>query len=166
MLYHPNRNAYFEMHTDASKLACGAMLGQNFPGKLRPVKYASKSFSPTESCWPTTHRELSAVKWGIEQSRPYILGHRLKVVTDHANLKCLHFPLNKQNWLDGACQGQNMTFKLNIDQEKNLLYLILSVEPLCRVHLMKSKLLLCLQRKSLLFSLLPWVSIYQHIHPH
>ena len=53
MLYHPNWNAPFEVHTDASKLGCGAMLGLKFQGKLRPVKYASKSFSPTEPRWPT-----------------------------------------------------------------------------------------------------------------
>ena len=80
----PNWNAPFEVHTDTSKLGCGAMLGQKFQGNLRPVKYASKSFCPSESHWPTTHQELFAVKWGLEQFRPYILGHQLKVVTDHA----------------------------------------------------------------------------------
>ena len=27
------------------------------------------------------------MKWGLEQFRPYVLGHQLKVVTDDANLK-------------------------------------------------------------------------------
>ena len=35
------------------------------------------------------HQELFAVKWGLEQFRSYIIGRRVKVVTDHANLKWL-----------------------------------------------------------------------------
>ena len=35
------------------------------------------------------HQELFAVKWGLEQFRSYILGRRVKVVTDRANLKWL-----------------------------------------------------------------------------
>lgn len=35
------------------------------------------------------HRELFAVKWGLEQFRACILGRRVKVVTDHAKLKWL-----------------------------------------------------------------------------
>ena len=34
-------------------------------------------------------QELFAVKWGLEQFRPYILGRRVKVITDHENLKWL-----------------------------------------------------------------------------
>ena len=49
MLYHPNWNAPFEVHTDTSKLGCGVVFRQKFQGNLRQVKYASKSFSPTES---------------------------------------------------------------------------------------------------------------------
>ena len=44
---------------------------------------------PTESRWPTTHQGLFAIKWGLEHFRPYVLGHNLKVVTDHANFKFL-----------------------------------------------------------------------------
>ena len=35
------------------------------------------------------HQELFAVKWGLEQFCSYILGRRVKVVTDHANPKWL-----------------------------------------------------------------------------
>ena len=105
MLYHSNWNAPFEVHTDASQLGCGTMLGQKFQGNLRPVKYASKSFSPTESCWPTAHQELFPVKWGLEQFRPYILGHQLKVVTDYANLKWLTSVSPKQAKLARWCMS-------------------------------------------------------------
>ena len=89
MLFHPDWTAPFEVHTDASKHRCGAMLAQWHQNQLRPVKFSSRSFNPTESRWPTTHQELYAVKWALEQNRPYLLGRKIKVVTDHANLKWL-----------------------------------------------------------------------------
>lgn len=89
MLFHPDWNAQFELHVDASKLGCGAMLAQEKNGVLRPVRFASRAFSPAESRWTTMHQELFAVKWGLEQFRSYIIGRRVKVVTDHANLKWL-----------------------------------------------------------------------------
>ena len=63
MLYHLDWNESFEILTDASKHGCRAMLAQWYQGKLRPVKFASRSFNATESRWPTTHQELFAVKW-------------------------------------------------------------------------------------------------------
>ena len=78
MLHPPDFTKPFKVHTDASKHGCGAMFGQVADGKLRPVKFSSRSFSPTESRWPTTHQELFAVKWGLEQYRPYILGRKTK----------------------------------------------------------------------------------------
>ena len=39
MLYHPDCNSPFELHTDASKHGIGAMLAQWHNGKLRPVKF-------------------------------------------------------------------------------------------------------------------------------
>ena len=84
MLYHPAWNAPFELHVDASKLGCGAMLAQEKDGVLRPVRFASRAFKPAESRWTAMHQEQFAVKWGLEQFRSYILGRRVKVVTDHA----------------------------------------------------------------------------------
>ena len=89
MLYHPNWHSPFEQHTDASKHGVGAMLAQMHNGQFRPVKFASRSFTSTESRWPTTHQELFAIKWGLEHFRPYVLGRTITVITDHANLKFL-----------------------------------------------------------------------------
>ena len=89
MLFHPNWDHPFEVHTDASKIGCGAMLAQYHGDKLRPVRFASRSFSPTESRWPTAHQELFAVKWALQHFRPYLMGRKFTVITDHANLKFL-----------------------------------------------------------------------------
>ena len=89
MLFNPDWNAQFELHVDASKLGCGAMLAQEKNDILRPVRFASRAFSPAESRWTTMHQELFAVKWGLEQFRSNIIDRRVKDVTDHANLKWL-----------------------------------------------------------------------------
>lgn len=89
MLFHPDWNSPFELHVDASKLGCGAMLTQCKDNQLRPVRFASRAFSPAESRWYTLQQEPFAVKWGLEHFRPFILGRRIKVITDHANLKWL-----------------------------------------------------------------------------
>ena len=99
MLPHPEFTKPFEVHTDASKYGCSGMLSQYCKTELRPVKYASWSFSPRESRWPTTHQESFAVKWGLEQFRHYVLGRKIKVVTDHANLKWLTSISPKQSKL-------------------------------------------------------------------
>ena len=81
MLYHPDWNGKFELHTDASKMGCGSMLAQQVDGQLRPVNYASHSFNP--------HQEPFAVKRSPEQFRSYVLAIRIKVVTGHVNLQWL-----------------------------------------------------------------------------
>ena len=89
MLVHPDLDKSLEVHTDASKFGCGAMLAQRKNDKLRPVRYASRSFTPTESRWPTAHQELFAVKCALEHFWPFLLGSKFKVITDQANLKFL-----------------------------------------------------------------------------
>ena len=89
MLYHPDWNSPFELHTDASKHGIGAMLAQWHNGKLCPVKFFSRSFTAVEGRWQTTHQELFAVKHSLEHFRPYLLGCKLTVITDHANLQWL-----------------------------------------------------------------------------
>ena len=103
MLLHPDFTEPSEVNTDASKYGCGGMLAQHYKNELRQVKYTSWSFSPTESHWLTTHEELFAVKWGLEQFRPYVLGRTIKVVTDHANLKWLTSKSPKQSKLARWC---------------------------------------------------------------
>ena len=56
-----------------------------------PLQYASQAFcnSSTQQRWDTREQELNAVKWAVKQWRPYLLGRKFIVETDHANLKCL-----------------------------------------------------------------------------
>ena len=71
MLYHPDWNSRFELHTDSSKHSIGVTLAQWNDGQLRPAKFTSSSFTAVECCWPIGYQELFAVKYSLEHFRPY-----------------------------------------------------------------------------------------------
>ena len=115
MLYHPDWNSPFELHTDASKHGTGAMLAQWHNGKLHPVKFFSHSFTAVEGRWPTTHQEPFAVKHSLEHFRPYLLGCKLTIITDRANLQWLtSIPPSSPNLHAGVFLWQSLILKLNI----------------------------------------------------
>ena len=91
------------------------MLAQWHNGKLHPVKFFSHSFTAVEGCWPTTHQELFAVKHLLEHFRPYLLGRKLTVITDHGNLQWLtSISPSSTNLHAGVFLWQSMILKLNI----------------------------------------------------
>ena len=60
--------------TDASKLACSAVLTQEYEGRQLPVAYISGTFTKGESNKSTIERELTAIRWAITHFRPYVYG--------------------------------------------------------------------------------------------
>ena len=64
MLFH---SAQFELHVDAGKLGCGAMLAHKKDGIIRPVRFASRAFTPAESRWTTLHEKLFAIARKFER---------------------------------------------------------------------------------------------------
>ena len=48
MLHYPDWNTPFEIHTDASTKAIGAILTQRINGDEKVIMYASKTLSPIE----------------------------------------------------------------------------------------------------------------------
>ena len=76
------------MCTDASKLGVGAVLMQDDDQDcLRPLQYASHAFPPSQQRWDTREQDLYAIKWAVQQWRPYLLGRKFIIETDHADLK-------------------------------------------------------------------------------
>lgn len=59
LLLHPNFNEPFELTTDASSSAIGAVLTQNG----RPITMISRTLSATEENYSTNERELLAIVW-------------------------------------------------------------------------------------------------------
>ena len=86
ILKFPNYDKQFILSTDASKIACGAVLAQPYGDIELPISYASKTFTKGESNKSTIEQELTAIHWAINHFRPYLYGRRFTVKTDHRPL--------------------------------------------------------------------------------
>ena len=85
----PDWTLPFELMCDASDFAVGAVLAQR-DGKLpHVVYYASKTLDTTQANYTTTEKELLVVVFALDKFKPYILGSKVIVYTDHAALKFL-----------------------------------------------------------------------------
>lgn len=86
ILIYPNFEETFYLHTDASDLACGAVLSHLREGKYLPISYASRKFTRGEANKSTILREATAIHWAIKHFSPYLTGRRFVVTTDHKPL--------------------------------------------------------------------------------
>ncbi|KAL1557012.1 hypothetical protein AAHA92_12555 [Salvia divinorum] len=85
----PDWNLPFEIICDASDLAVGVVLGQKIDGKSYVIFQASKTLNQAQRNYDTTKKEMLAVVYSFEKFRPYLLGSKVIVYTDHATIKYL-----------------------------------------------------------------------------
>ena len=76
----------FEIMCDASDFAIGAVLGQQIDKKPTVICYASKTLADGQLNYTTTEKELLAVVFALKKFRPYVLGSKIIVHTDHVSL--------------------------------------------------------------------------------
>lgn len=86
ILKYPDFNKPFCITTDASKIACGAVLTQEYDGVDHPISYASRAFTPGERNKSTPLQELTAIHWALTFFRPYVFGSKFLVKSDHRPL--------------------------------------------------------------------------------
>jgi hypothetical protein len=87
VIFDPSKPSVVE--TDASDKAIGACLSQaDDKGKLRPVAYLSRKFTPAESNYEVHDKELLAIIEAFRHWRVYLEGqaYETKVISDHQNL--------------------------------------------------------------------------------
>ena len=90
VLAHPDFNRPFVLDTDASDTGIGAVLSQvDEGGKERVIAYGSRLLSKPERNYCVTRRELLAVVTFVRQFRPYLMGQRFLLRTDHGSLTWL-----------------------------------------------------------------------------
>ncbi|KAK4389706.1 Retrovirus-related Pol polyprotein from transposon.6 [Sesamum angolense] len=85
----PDWNLPFEIMCDASNHAIGAVLGKRIGKEPHVIYYASRMLDNTQSNYTTTENELLAVVFALEKFRHYLLGTKVVVFSDHAELKYL-----------------------------------------------------------------------------
>jgi len=99
VLAHPDFAKPFVVQTDASKIGAGAILAQKGDDeKIHPVAYASWLFNSAQVNYSATERELLAIVMAVRKWRPFIIGSKFLVETDHKALegyKTLNDPFGK-----------------------------------------------------------------------
>ncbi|CAD7001688.1 unnamed protein product [Ceratitis capitata] len=91
LLLYPDYKQPFDLTTDASSHAIGAVLSQNG----RPITMISRTLSSTEEIYATNERELLAIVRALQKLRNYLYGVKhLNIYTDHQPLT---FALSDKN---------------------------------------------------------------------
>jgi len=86
----PDFSQLFTLTTDASDVACGAILMQEADnGKKKIIAVASHTFNTTEQNWSTTEREAYAIKWAIAKFDYFLRSRPFVIFTDHRSLTYL-----------------------------------------------------------------------------
>jgi hypothetical protein len=86
LLQYPDFSKPFILTTDASNDALGAVLSQGDIGRDLPVAYASRKLGKAKRNYSTVEKELLAIVYGCKHFKPYLLGRKFTVVTDHRPL--------------------------------------------------------------------------------
>eukprot|EP00887_Chlorella_sp_A99_P003533 scaffold7.g3533.t1 len=94
----------FIVHTDASDVAVGAVLMQQFPTVFHPVAFLSRAHKGAEVRYDVRHKEMLAVLTALREWRHYLLGSEFELYTDHNSLQYFHtmrdLSPKMQRWLE------------------------------------------------------------------
>ena len=82
--YDPTRET--KVSADASAYGLGAVLLQHHDEGWKPVTYASRSMSETESRYAQIEKEALAATWASEKFSEYLIGKQFHIETDHKPL--------------------------------------------------------------------------------
>ncbi|KAL1132388.1 hypothetical protein AAG570_010343 [Ranatra chinensis] len=85
-LRYPDFKLPFEVCTDASDVALGAVLSQQAKDGEYPLAFISRTLSKAECNYSTVEKELLAIVWAVEQLRPYLYGNTFTLFSDHKPL--------------------------------------------------------------------------------
>ena len=90
VLAFPDFTRPFILDTDASDTGIGAVLSQSMEdGCEHVIAYASRVLTKPEHHYCVTRRELLAVVTFVQHFRPYLLGRKFLLRTDHGSLTWL-----------------------------------------------------------------------------
>jgi len=74
----------FKLTCDASAVAIGSVLSQEYEGIDHPIAFFSRALTDTQRAWSSTHQELYALVASLAHFREYLIGVNFQVVTDNS----------------------------------------------------------------------------------
>lgn len=77
ILVYPNFNKEFQLTTDASSVAIGALLSQD----NKPITFISRTLNKAEENYATSEREMLAFIWALGSLRNYLYGSAINLCT-------------------------------------------------------------------------------------
>lgn len=86
----PDFSKPFQVQSDSSDMAVGAVLIQHYDGRDHVIAYMSQKLSPTQQKYSVTERECLSLILAVEKWRCYLEGAHFIAITDHASLQWLH----------------------------------------------------------------------------
>ena len=84
LLTYPDFNETFKIYSDAIVFQLGAVIIQ----KGKPIAFYSRKLTDTQRRYIVTERELIITAETLKEFRTILLGQKLRIYTDHKNLKC------------------------------------------------------------------------------
>ena len=85
----PDWSYPFELMCDASDFMIGAVLGQKREKIFQVIYYGSRTLNDAQLNYATTEKELLAIVFAFDKFRPYLIGNKVVVHTDHSAIKYL-----------------------------------------------------------------------------
>ena len=85
----PDWDLPFELMCDVSDDAIGAVLGQKSERIFLVIYYASRTLNDAQLNYATTKKELLAIIFAFYKFRPYLIGNKVIVPTNHSAIKYL-----------------------------------------------------------------------------
>ena len=74
---------------DASDFTIGAVLEKRIDNRQHVIYYSSRTLNDAQQNYTMTEKEFLAVVFTLEKFRPYLLGSKMVIFTDHSALKYL-----------------------------------------------------------------------------
>ena len=85
----PDWNLPFELMCDASDYTIGVVLGQKRERTVKVIYYASWTLNDAQLNYATTKKGLLVIVFVFDKFRPYLIGNRVIVQTDHSAIEYL-----------------------------------------------------------------------------
>jgi len=90
ILCHPNFDYPFIVQCDACDSGLGAVLLQRISGRDCVIEWISRTLQPAERKWSVREKEALVIIWALEVFRPFLVGYKFIVESDHKSLKWLN----------------------------------------------------------------------------